>query len=52
MLVPGCYDAMSAKLIQAAGFPAAYIGSYSTAASRFGVLHQVRGKYRRSARGR
>ena len=35
--MPGAYDALSAKLIEAAGFPAAYIGSYATAASRFGL---------------
>lgn len=34
--VPGVYDAVSAALTQAAGFPAVYIGSYATAASRLG----------------
>ena len=31
--VPGAFDAFSAKLVGEAGFPAAYIGSYGTAAS-------------------
>ncbi len=33
----GASDALSAKLIAAAGFPCVYIGSYATAASRFGL---------------
>ena len=33
----GASDALSAKLIEAAGFPCVYIGSYATAASRFGL---------------
>lgn len=37
LLVPGATDALSAKLIQAHGFEAVYIGSYATAASRFGL---------------
>lgn len=32
--VPGCYDAVSARLVQEAGFGAVYIGSYATAARR------------------
>lgn len=32
--VPGCYDALSARLVQEAGFGAVYIGSYATAATR------------------
>lgn len=37
VIVPGAYDAVSAKLIEQAGFPAVYIGSYATAASGFGL---------------
>lgn len=37
VLIPGCYDALSAKLVEAAGFPVAYIGSYATTASRLGL---------------
>jgi len=37
LAVPGATDALSAKLIEAHGFEAAYIGSYATAASRFGL---------------
>jgi 2-methylisocitrate lyase-like PEP mutase family enzyme len=37
LIVPGAFDAISARLIQQAGFPAAYVGSYATAASRFGM---------------
>jgi methylisocitrate lyase len=33
----GASDALSAKLIASAGFPCVYIGSYATAASRFGL---------------
>jgi 2-methylisocitrate lyase-like PEP mutase family enzyme len=35
--VPGATDALSAKLIEAHGFDCVYIGSYATAASRFGL---------------
>src|SRR5262245_26880583 len=35
--VPGATDALSAKLIEAHGFDCVYIGSYATAASRFGI---------------
>ncbi len=34
---PGATDALSARLIEAQGFEAVYIGSYATAASRFGL---------------
>jgi 2-methylisocitrate lyase-like PEP mutase family enzyme len=37
LAVPGATDAISAKLIEAHGFEAVYIGSYATAASRFGL---------------
>lgn len=32
LVVPGCYDALSAKLVEEAGFEAVYIGSYATSA--------------------
>ena len=35
--VPGATDALSAKLIEAHGFEAVYIGSYATAASRYAL---------------
>lgn len=35
--IPGCYDALSAKMVQEAGYEAVYVGSYATAASRFGL---------------
>jgi len=34
--VPGATDALSARLIEAHGYEAVYIGSYATAASRYG----------------
>lgn len=37
LAVPGAFDAMSAMLIANAGFPALYIGSAATAASRLGL---------------
>jgi methylisocitrate lyase len=37
LLVPGCFDGLSAKLVEATGFPVAYIGSYATSASRLGL---------------
>ena len=37
LLIPGCFDCMSAKLVEAAGFPVVYIGSYATSASRLGL---------------
>lgn len=37
LAVPGAHDALSARLIEAAGFEAAYVGSYATAAARFGL---------------
>ncbi len=37
LIVPGATDALSARLIAAHGFEAVYIGSYATAASRFGL---------------
>lgn len=35
--VPGVYDAISARVAEKAGFPVIYCGSYSTAASQFGL---------------
>ncbi len=37
LVLPGAHDPVSAKLIERAGFPAAYIGSYATAAASFGL---------------
>lgn len=37
LVAPGASDALSAKLIEAHGFECVYIGSYATAASRFGL---------------
>ena len=37
LVAPGATDALSAKLIEAHGFECVYIGSYATAASRFGL---------------
>jgi 2-methylisocitrate lyase-like PEP mutase family enzyme len=36
LIVPGAFDAISAKLIEQAKFPAVYVGSFATAASRLG----------------
>ena len=35
--VPGAHDPVSAMLVERAGFPAVYIGSYATAAAGFGL---------------
>jgi 2,3-dimethylmalate lyase len=35
-LAPGCYDALSARLVEEAGFPAVYMTGFGTAASRLG----------------
>ena len=37
LAVPGATDALSAKLVERHGFEAVYIGSYATAASRYGL---------------
>ena len=37
LVVPGAFDAMSAKLIEAAGFEAVYMTGFGTAASMFGL---------------
>ncbi len=36
VLAPGCYDALGARLIEEAGFPAAYMTGFGTAASHLG----------------
>jgi len=36
VLAPGCYDALGARLIEDAGFPAAYMTGFGSAASRLG----------------
>ncbi|MGH7961114.1 MAG: isocitrate lyase/PEP mutase family protein, partial [Candidatus Binatia bacterium] len=36
ILIPGAYDALSARLIEAAGFPAVYMTGFGTAASLLG----------------
>lgn len=37
ILVPGCHDALSAKLVVEAGFDVVYVGSYATAAADLGL---------------
>lgn len=37
LFIPGCYDALSAKLVERAGFKLAYVGSYATAAAGFAL---------------
>ncbi|MDI3299360.1 MAG: isocitrate lyase/PEP mutase family protein [Bacillota bacterium] len=36
VLAPGAYDALSARLVEAAGFPAVYMTGFGTSASRLG----------------
>jgi 2,3-dimethylmalate lyase len=36
LLAPGCYDALGARLVEEAGFTAAYMTGFGTAASRLG----------------
>ncbi len=36
VLAPGCYDALGARLIEEAGFPAAYMTGFGSAAARLG----------------
>ncbi len=36
VLAPGCYDALGARLIEQAGFPAAYMTGFGTSAGRLG----------------
>ena len=35
--VPACYDALSARLIERAGFPAAFMGGFAVSAVRLGM---------------
>ena len=37
LLVPGCYDALSAKVLERAGFPAVYMTGYGTSLSLLGL---------------
>src|SRR4029450_13529726 len=37
VFLPGSYDALSAKLVEEAGFPLAYIGGSTTAAASLGL---------------
>ncbi|WP_217570490.1 oxaloacetate decarboxylase [Streptomyces sp. GbtcB7] len=37
LIVPSIYDGISARLVRDAGFQAAYIGSYATGATRYGI---------------
>ena len=37
LVVPGAYDGVSARLVEAAGFPAVYMTGYGTSASRLGL---------------
>src|SRR3989475_4962038 len=37
VVVPGAYDAVSARLVERAGFPAVYMTGYGTSASRLGL---------------
>ena len=38
LVLPGCFDALSARLIERAGFPAAFMGGFAVSASRLGAL--------------
>ncbi|MFI5610120.1 oxaloacetate decarboxylase [Amycolatopsis sp. NPDC051903] len=37
LVLPGAYDALSARLVEKAGYPATYLGSFAAAASAFGL---------------
>jgi 2-methylisocitrate lyase-like PEP mutase family enzyme len=37
LVVPGCYNALSARLIEAAGFPAVYMSGYGTSLALLGL---------------
>src|SRR2546423_5855946 len=37
LVVPGCYDAMSAKVLEQAGFPAVYMTGYGTSRALLGM---------------
>ncbi len=35
--MPGCHDAMSAKLVEQAGFPVAFMSGFAVSAARLGL---------------
>ena len=37
MVMPGCYDALSARLVERAGFPVAFMGGFAVSATRLGL---------------
>lgn len=37
LVVPGAHDPLSARMVEAAGFPAVYVGSYATSAAGHGL---------------
>ena len=37
LLMPGCHDALSAKLVEQAGFPTAFMSGFAVAATRLGL---------------
>ena len=37
LVAPGCYDAMSARLIERAGFKATFMGGFAVSAARIGM---------------
>ena len=37
LVIPGCYDALSARLVERAGFEAAFMGGFAVSASRIGM---------------
>ncbi len=37
LILPGCYDALSAKLVERAGFSATFMGGFAVSASRLGL---------------
>ncbi|MBO6559944.1 MAG: isocitrate lyase/PEP mutase family protein [Nisaea sp.] len=37
LTIPGCFDAMSAKLVEKAGFEAAYVSGYAVSATQIGL---------------
>lgn len=37
LLMPGCHDAISAKLVEQAGFPTAFMSGFAVSAARLGL---------------
>jgi 2-methylisocitrate lyase-like PEP mutase family enzyme len=37
LIIPGCFDALSARLIERAGFPATFMGGFAVSATRIGM---------------